>query len=109
MSMYLDYVSEREGFDGVENEHGFATFIIQGKECYLRDMYVRPESRHSGHGQHLLMQVEEAAQEKGCEVLSTSVKPSANGSTRSVKVILEAGFQVAASFQDAIFFKKELI
>lgn len=107
--MYLDYVSEREGFQGIENEHGFATFIVSKDECYLRDMYVRPESRHQGHGQHLLMQVEGIAAEQDAKFLTTSVRPSTAGSTRSIRVILDAGFELLSSTQDAIFFKKELL
>ena len=40
---------ERKHFFG--DEHGFITYRIIGKECFITDPFVREESRKQGHGQ----------------------------------------------------------
>jgi ribosomal protein S18 acetylase RimI-like enzyme len=106
--LYADYVKEREGYCTIHDENGFMTYFIQKNECYIRDVYVKPELRQSKVGFKYFEEVCKLAKENGCTIVTGSVRPSANGSTDSLKVMLSVGFKLMSSTNDAIFFVKEL-
>ena len=106
MSHYADYIKEREGFEIVEGDQGFMSFIIKGDECYIRDAYVAPEARMIGAGRMFMEEIEKIAKERGCSKISGSVRPSANHSTESMKALLAGGFQLHSASADAIWFVK---
>lgn len=107
-SLYGQYILEREGKLIVEDADGFASFAIFNEDCYLENIYVVPEKRRSGHASILADRVSEIAKNKGCKRLIGSVRPSANGSTESMKALLAYGFKLLSASQDAIFFEKGL-
>ena len=107
MSLYGDYILEREKKAIIEDDKGFITFThLPDETFYVEDLYVRPEFRQQGHAKVLFKQVETMAKEMECKQIMTTVKPSAFGSTISLKVILTAGFQLLRANHDAIFFLK---
>jgi GNAT superfamily N-acetyltransferase len=110
MSLYADYVKEREEKQVIENEDAFCKYSISEKEkyCYLEDLYVRQESRKTGIGQRMTDFICILAKNKGCKKLITSVVPSAKGSQYSMKVILKYGFKLRSSDYNIIFFEKDL-
>lgn len=109
MSLYGDYIKEREDFDIVENKFGFATFKITGEECYIRDIYVMPEFRQLDIASGLANQVTDIAKENGCKWLLGSVAVNSKGSTPSLKVLLGYGFDLFSYQNGLILFKKEII
>lgn len=108
MSLYAQYIKEREGKHILENEHGYATYMISGQECYIEDIYVVPEMRKSGVGAALADAITVEAKERGCKWLLGSVIPVANGSTTSLKVLLAYGFRLLKSEQNLIVMVKEI-
>jgi GNAT superfamily N-acetyltransferase len=108
MSLYADYVKERGVFNIVELEQGFATYRINGVECYIEDIYVVPEARNKHIATLLADRISEEAKEKGCRYLACAVVPGSNKSTDSLKVVLAYGFKVLKSDQNAIYLIKEL-
>jgi GNAT superfamily N-acetyltransferase len=110
-SLFAQYVKEREGKHVIETEDGFAVlqFFPKNQEIYIEDIYVIPEKRKSGIGRSFLEQVEAMCREQGFNKISGSVRPSATGSTDSLKVLLSVGFRLAAAESDAIFFIKEVV
>jgi GNAT superfamily N-acetyltransferase len=110
MSLFGDYIKEREGKEIIECQHGFMTYIfnLDRGDCYIEDCYVAPGHRLRGIGSTLLNSLIAHASAKGCKTLTTSIRPSTKGATDSMKAILAAGFKLMAAFQDAIFFKMEL-
>lgn len=106
MSLYGDYIREREGFEIVESEHGFATYLISGEECYIRDIYVTPEGRKSGLASQMADEISVIAKEKGCTYLLGTVSPVAKGATTSMKVLLAYGFEVFKSDSNMIYLVK---
>lgn len=108
MSLYADYILEREGKLMVEDANGFASFAIANEECYIENIYVVPGKRLSGLASKYADQIVEIAKDKGCKYLTGSVKPSANGSTESMKALLGYGFKLLSASHDAIFFIKEI-
>ena len=108
ISLYGQYIKERENFEIVEDESGFATYKISGNECYIRDIFVKPEFRKMNLASKYADEIAAIAKEQGCTHLSGTVAPQANGSTQSVQVLLSYGFKVARSTNDLIIFVKEI-
>ena len=108
MSLYGDYIKAREGREIIEDEDGFATYKIFGEECYIADVYVRPESRKNLKSWKYIDQIREIAREKGCKCLTTTVVPVLEGSTFSTMAILQYGFRLHSSKENMIIFVKEL-
>ena len=108
MSMYREYLEELGSRDIVESENGFATYLITGKECYIEDIYVKKEFRKTKEASKLADKIVKIAKEKGCTLLTGSVVPTANNSTRSLKVLLGYGFKLHSANDNFIVFSKEL-
>lgn len=108
MSLYGDYILEREGREIVESEHGFASYKIMGSECYIQEIYVVPEMRTTKIASQMADKIAELAKEKGCKYLTGSVCPTMNGATTSLRVLLSYGFKLAKSEENLIWMIKEL-
>lgn len=108
MSLYADYIKERENGGIIETSWGFATYFITGPECYIRDIYVDKTQRLKGGASRLADDITKIALEKGCTYLLGSVSPKANRSTDSVKVLLAYGFKLAQATPELIYFKKDI-
>lgn len=107
MSLYKDYIKEREDKEIIESDEGFATYkIFNNGECYLQDIYVIPEQRKSGLATQMADQVVEIAKENGCHTLVGSVCVDANHSTRNLKVFLSYGMQIHKVVGNMIFLSK---
>lgn len=106
--LYADYIKEREDFECVHDENGFATYKISGTECYIRDIYVKPELRKSNIASEYADKIAEIAKSKGCTHLTGTVAPSANGATASTQVLIAYGFKILRSTSDLIIFMKEI-
>ena len=108
MSLFGQYIYERQNKCILENEFGFATYYFQNDCCYIEDIYVVREKRKSGLASEMADKIAEEAKSKGMKYLIGSVKPSTSGSTASLKVLLAYGFQLVSAQEDFIWFKKEL-
>lgn len=108
MSLWAEYIKDREGAGCVEHENGFITYTLIGKECYIQDIYVRPEFRQTHVAATLANQVTAVAKSKGCEFLTCQVIPSAGGATTALKVILAYGFELLRSDPDRILLVKKV-
>jgi len=106
--MWAEYLKEREDLDTVKTEHGFATYKVMGTECYLRDIYVKPEYRKTGEAKKLSEMVRQEAIKEHCQYISGSVNLKTANPTISIKAILGDGFEVV-TFQDGLlWFVKRL-
>lgn len=111
MSLYGEYLKEREGREIYEDENGFATFMYCGaerNECYIIDIFVKANKRNQKVASHYADRIAEEARANGCEFLSGSVDPKSNGANDSLKVLLAYGFELAGIGNGLIWFKKEL-
>lgn len=111
LSMYGQYIYEREGKCIIETGKGFATYAYMHdiKAVYLEDLFVVPEHRRSKAATELVDAVAEQAKLKGYNTLVGSVAPKANGSTDSLKAVLSYGMKLHSCDGNLIWFKKELI
>lgn len=108
MSLYADYIKEREGKDTVETADGFATYISHEDGMYIESIYVKPEQRKSGAAAKLADIITEIARAKQLKKLYGSVSPSAIGSTASLKVLLAYGFELHSAQPNFIVMKKDI-
>lgn len=105
-SLYAQYILEREDFEIIESEKGFATFQIKDGLCYIRDIFVKRELRDKRVAADMADQITLIAKERGCVELIGSVCPEARGATSSLKVLLAYGFKLKSSQNNLILFTK---
>lgn len=108
ISLYGEYIEEREGLSILENEKGFFTYMIKGDECYIKDIFIAKEFRRTGAATEFAEQITKIAKDNGCKFLSGTCVPSTNGSTESLKAMFSYGFKVHSSSNDLIILIKEL-
>lgn len=108
MHQFAKYIKEREDFESIVVEGGFACYRINGDECYIRDIWTDPDLREAGLASALADQIAHQAKKFGCRYLTGSVNPSVGDPTASTKVLLSYGFKVFSAVQGGIFFRKEL-
>jgi ribosomal protein S18 acetylase RimI-like enzyme len=94
MSLWTDYLKEREGFESVETQYGFATFKITNGEMYIRDLFVLPDFRRLGKATELADMLTDIAYERRCTLLLGTVSLGLASTTDSVKALLFYGFSV---------------
>jgi ribosomal protein S18 acetylase RimI-like enzyme len=102
------YYKEREGIDSLVYEGGFATYIISGEECYIKDIYVEADYRNNHIASKMADEITKIAKKSGCKYLTGTVVPLANNSTESVEVLLAYGFKLSGAVQNGVFFRKEI-
>ncbi len=109
MSLYGDYIAEREDMGIVECEQGFATYkIYENGECYLKDIYVSPAHRQSNIATEMANKIADIARERGCNVLVGSVCTDDKSATRNTKVLLAYGMDIYKTMGNMIFFRKRI-
>lgn len=109
MSLYADYILEREGKQCIERKHGFITYLASGDDCYIIDFYVTPEARRTGKGTELANLVSQSAKKIGCKRLLGSVVPSTNGCSESMQALLWYGFKLLSARENFILLYKEIL
>ncbi len=108
INLWSMYFKEREGYDVIDTGKGVASYIINGENCYLRDIFIHPDFRHTGEGSLIADSIAAIAREKGCKYLTGSVVPSTNGATLSLFAMLKYGFKLKESKEDFIILVKEI-
>ncbi len=108
MSLYAEYIKEREGKHCIEVDGGFITLQNLEKHCYFIDIYVKPELRHSGIAKQLTDKAVEYAQQQGYAKALGSVVPSAPYATYNLSIMLKYGFKIHSSERDIIYLEKEI-
>ena len=106
--MYFDYLAERNGFEHVELPHGFIVYEISGEDCFIHDLYVKPEWRSSYLGTTLADKVQKIAKQKGCKRIWGNVVISTNGANVALMAHLKWGLKLHSTKGDCIITVKEL-
>lgn len=108
MSLWAEYKRERENVETLERENGFITYKIFKDECYIIDLYVRPDFRRTYLASNMADEVAALAKKQGCKFITGSVDTRANACTDSIKILLAYGFKLLKSEGFMIYFIKEL-
>jgi ribosomal protein S18 acetylase RimI-like enzyme len=106
--LYSNYIKEREGFSIVESDRGFATYKIQGNECYIRDIYVLPLYRNTKLASDMADEITSIAKTSRCKYLLGSVDQRANNYDTNIKVLKSYGFKFLKEQNSLIIFSKEI-
>lgn len=109
MSLYKQYLKEREGLETLELEHGFATYKLRGPDCYIVDIYVVPEMRKHGIAAFIADQIADIAKSHGYRMLTGSVDNRANGAKASHKVLQAYGMRPYLKDEFMTYYAKELV
>lgn len=108
MSLYSDYLKELGTSGIIEEDNGFATYNILGKECYLTQIYITPDARKTGLASKLADKVADIGISNGCQVMTGSVNTKIKDPTSSMKVLLAYGFKLLRSELGIIWFIKNI-
>lgn len=108
MHRLASYFHEREGFDSILTEEGFATYKINGEECYIRDIWVHKDYRKKGVASEMADDIARIAITKGCKYLTGSVAVTDPNSTANTLVLLAYGFRIHSVVNYGILFRKDL-
>lgn len=108
MHRLASYLKEREGFDVISRDEGFADYRIAGDECYIRSIFVFPDYRKKGIASEMADEIARIAIARGCKYLTGSVDTTAVGAHESVLVLLAYGFKIHSAVQYGVIFRKDL-
>jgi GNAT superfamily N-acetyltransferase len=109
MSLFADYIREKNGDEIIETEHGFATYrYVNEQTVYIVDLYIVPEYRKSNKAGALADKIVEAARRKGCTRLMGTVHPAAKTASASLRVLLGYGMRLVSSGPEFIIFEKDI-
>lgn len=109
MSLYAQYIKERENKEIVETEEGFATYFYIDSGVYIQDIYVHPESRHANVASKFADLIAFKAKNNGYTKMYGSIVPSTKHSTDSLKVLLAYGFRLESAEHNAIIMVKDIL
>lgn len=108
LSLYGQYILEREGKSILENEHGFFTYKIYDEECFIEDIFIKKESRRTGVATEMANMMADMARQAGCKFLTGTCVPSTFGASESMKAMFSYGFKIHSAKEDKIILIKEL-
>src|SRR5271166_5628584 len=107
--MYADYLEEFSIKHMFYNDKGFAIYEITGQDCYIQEIYVKPEFRDCKVAKDLQVEVTKIAKGKGCTRLLGSVVPSVKQSSMSMAMLLKDGFKLDSSTINFIVVSKQIV
>ena len=108
MSHYADYLKETRNIETLECDEGFATYIFMGEDCYIQDIYIRPEVRQKHAASKVADQIKEIAIKGGAKALLGTVNGLFKDPTTSAKALLGYGFKIHKITENVIVMKMEL-
>jgi len=108
MSLYAEYIRERESLEIIEHEDGFVTYKIVGKECFLADMYVRPHQRGNSLFKRLIYELCKIARANKCDHISTNIHTLDVNCSRAIKAALKVDFSIINANNGTILLVKKL-
>lgn len=109
MSLYAEYIAEREGRHIIEDNYGFMSYIFLPENvCFITDAYVKPEYRKLGQARRYLDFVINEAKERGCTKLLATVCVQTNNATDSLKATLAGGFELKMTNSTMIYLERSI-
>ena len=104
MSMYSDYMKEKESLETYENEYGFITYKKVKDVCYIGDFYVKPQYRGKRHTTDIANKVEEIAKGMGCNMMLAEVDTQDNNPEQGMYVQLRHGYKFSHIHNNSIIY-----
>jgi hypothetical protein len=108
MTNFADYYLERLGLDTFENEDGFIVYHVEREELFIKEYYVRPESRNVNTHAFFDDKMVEIANQNKCKYLSCGVSIKALTADHALQFIMRRGFKLNSANNDYIILTREL-
>jgi hypothetical protein len=108
MSLYAEYIKEREGYLTIEEETFFVTFKKIEDALYVRDIYIVPEHRSKKMSVEIGKLTETIAKQMECKALLGSVDKGTYNWERNKEIMIKFGYNQVSEDGDYIQFQKEL-
>lgn len=112
ISLYGQYVIEREGKQILETDSGFATYTIApteiGNQIFVHDLFILQNCRKSKEASNLVDQLLEIAADNNCTHAMSTVDPRTNGATTALKFQLHVGMNLYKTANGLVYLYMEL-
>ena len=109
MSMWAEYLKERENTEVFETSDGFVTYkYLNDGILYVVDIYVPKSKRQLNVASRMADELAKIAKEKGFKTMLGSVCLDANGADTSIKVLHGYGMKFSHYNGNMLYFTKEL-
>jgi GNAT superfamily N-acetyltransferase len=106
--MWFEYLSERLGYSVIEKQHGFIVYQIVGDDCFIHDLYVKPDYRRINLGSELADEVQRLAKESGCKRIWGQIVVGSGGDSEAMIAHLKWGLRLDSVRDNSIFTVKEI-
>lgn len=110
MSLYGDYIKERENFEIIEDNHWFATYQMtdDGTTLYIRDCFIEKGHRGQGVVEGIDNTLIEIAKVNGCKNILTQVALFDPHKDRNMRCFLRIGYRIISANSEVIYIGKEV-
>jgi GNAT superfamily N-acetyltransferase len=108
MSLYPQYLKETLGYETIELEGGFISYVIVDEILHFEEIYVAPEHRRSDLALRLVNLARAKGKEAGCAKIQTSVLIFRIGAERALRADLALGFKMISAEGNRIIMQREI-
>lgn len=109
LSLYAQYVLEREGKYTVETDEYFATYKINNTDCYIQDVFVTKIARGRGVSSMLVSNIENTAKEQfNCTRVIGTIDLNDKNASVNMQVWLKYGFKLHSTNGNVIYLSKDI-
>lgn len=106
--MWLDYLKESQGTEGIVTDRGFITFQFFDGTCIIHDFYVKPEFRGTKEAIILAEMVKQLAIEKGCKGIGAEVYLARPGADKNISLFRHWKMEESARNEHRVIMTREL-
>ncbi|HEY5688532.1 MAG TPA: GNAT family N-acetyltransferase [Yeosuana sp.] len=105
--LYTKYLQEKEGKQTLEIDgKGFVTYKVVGNVCHICILFVAEKYRRGDIARELMNSVKQIVQ-YSCNAFTAAIFTKQNGTTETLRIILQYGFEVVGVKDDDILLYKE--
>ena len=101
-TLYAEYLKERQEAEILENESGFIIYKLTDGECFIIDMFIRPEIRGLGEGHSLVKNLKQIAIASGCKAITANIHLADKNANKTLLAGLHTGFKVVRADQNIL-------
>ena len=87
---------------------GWASYKIEGDECYINHCYLAPDFRGATLMSELCSNIEAIARESGCKYMTGTVEVGTGNPMRSLKMMAADGYRIHSANNNIIVMIKDL-
>ncbi len=106
--MWHEYLLERHGWESIQYDNGFIVYEIRGEDCFIQELYTKPEARKNGLATIMADEVESIAKENGCKRIWGTVVIGTSGASGAMMAHLSWGLKLHSTNGQCIVTVKEI-